>query len=130
MLLLVGLVVAVVVLGGVVGSVVLRGDPRETAEEFMAALRSKDVAKAHSLLCDDGREKVSTEQLRANFDLDTRSITGYVLGPERTREREGNTETLVPVTIDYDQGEQLRLDLGLWNDGGQKVCSLNPPDAD
>jgi hypothetical protein len=119
--------VAAVLLIGVVGAVVLRGDPRTTAEEFMAALKSKDVDKAHSLLCDDGQEKVSKEELRGNFDLDTRTITSYVLGTERKRERDGNSETLIPVTIDYDQGQQLQLDLGVWNEGGQKVCSLNPP---
>lgn len=124
-LLVVGLAVAAVVLIGVVGATLFRGDPRETAEEFMAALKSNDVDKAHSLLCDDGQDKVSTEALRTTFDLDSRTITAYSLGTERTRERDGNEETLIPVTIDYDEGEQGRIELGLWNEGGQKVCSLN-----
>ena len=119
--------VAAVLLFGVVRTVLFGGDPWDTAEEFMAALKAKDVDKAHSLLCDDGRDKVSAQALGSDFDLDTRTITSYVLGTERTRERDGNEETLIPVTIDYDQGEQLELDLGLWNEGGQKVCSLNPP---
>ena len=102
------------------------GDPRETADEFMAALQAKDVDKAHGLLCKDGKKKESKEALRTDFDLDSRSITGYTLGTERTREREGNDETLIPVTIVYDQGQQVQLDLGLWNEGGQKICSLNP----
>jgi hypothetical protein len=93
----------------------------------MAALKAKDVDKAHSLLCKDGKKKESKEALRSDFSLDSRSITSYTLGTERTRKREGNDETLIPVTINYDRGEQVTLDLGLWNEGGQKVCSLNPP---
>ena len=103
------------------------GDPRETANKFMAALQAKDVDKAHGLLCKDGKKKEPKDALRRDFNLDSRTITGYTLGTERTRKREGNDETLIPVTITYDQGQQVQLDLGLWNEGGQKVCSLNPP---
>ncbi len=124
---LVGALVAVaVVLVALMVFVVFRGDPRDTADEFMAALKAKDVDKAHSLLCKDGRQKESKEELRRGFDLDSRTITAYVLGPERQREREGKDETLVPVTITYDQGTDVELDLGVWDEGGQKVCSLNP----
>jgi hypothetical protein len=115
-------VVALLVLGFVVGS----GNPRDTADEFMAALKSKDVDKAHSLLCKDGKEKETKDELRKDFNLDDRTITNYSLGTERERKREGKDETLIPVTIDYDQGEQVKIDLGVWNEGGQKVCSLNP----
>ncbi|HZB50876.1 MAG TPA: hypothetical protein VE547_17445, partial [Mycobacteriales bacterium] len=122
-----GLALVTVVLAGVLVFVVFRGSPRDTADAFMAALRAKDIDKAHSLLCQDGRQKESKEELRRSFDLDTRTITGYVLGPERQREREGKAETLVPVTITYDQGSEVEIDLGVWDEGGQKVCSLNPP---
>lgn len=124
--LILGLVVAAVVLLGIAGAVVFRGDPRDTADEFMAALQAKDIDKAHSLLCADGKEKEPKEELRSSFDLDTRTITSYSLGPETTREREGKEETLVPVTIVYDQGEQAQLSIGVWREGGQKVCSINP----
>jgi hypothetical protein len=26
-------------------------------------------------------------------------------------------------------GGQVKLELGIWNEGGQKVCSLNDPDG-
>lgn len=102
-------------------------DPRDTADKFMAALKSKDVEKAHSLLCKDGQDKESTDALRTDFDLAARRITGYNLGTERTRDRDGKKETLIPVTVDYDRGGQITLELGVWNEGGQKVCSLNDP---
>jgi hypothetical protein len=116
-----------VVLVGVLVLVVFRGNPRDTADAFMAALQAKDVDKAHSLLCRDGQQKESTEELRRSFDLDSRTITGYRLGTERERQREGKDETLVPVTITYDRGAEVEIDLGVWDEGGQKVCSLNPP---
>lgn len=123
-----GLAVVAVALAGVLVFVLFRGDPRGTADQFMAALRAKDVDKAHSVLCKDGQQRLSKEELRRSFDLDSRTITGYVLGAERQREREGEDETLVPVTITYDQGAQVELQLGVWDQGaGQKVCSLNPP---
>jgi hypothetical protein len=105
------------------------GDPRGTADQFMAALQAKDVGKAHGLLCKDGQAKVSEAGLRAEFDLTDRTITAYVLGPDRSRNREGRKETLVPVAINYNRGPPLRLDLGVWNEGGPKVCSLNDPGA-
>jgi hypothetical protein len=105
------------------------GDPSATADRFMAALKAKDVGAAHGLLCQDGRAKVSESALRADFDLDDRTITAYVLGPERTRDRDGKKETLVPVAINYDHGPPVRVDLGVWNEGGPKVCSLNDSGA-
>ena len=125
--LIAGLAVAAIVLVGVAAAVALRGNPRDTADEFMAALQAKDIDKAHSLLCKDGQHKVSKDGLRRDFDLDDRTITSYRLGTERTRQREGKDETLIPVTIDYDKGTEVKLDVGVWNEGGQKVCSLNPP---
>ena len=112
---------------GLLVFLVFRGNPRDTADAFMAALQAKDVDKAHSLLCQDGQQKESTEELRRSFDLESRTITGYRLGTERERQREGKDETLVPVTITYDQGAEVELDLGIWDEGGQKVCSLNAP---
>jgi hypothetical protein len=106
---------------------VFRGNPRDAADSFMAALRDKDVDKAHSLLCKDGQQKESAAELRRSFDLDARTITAYALGPGRERRREGKDETLIPVTITYDRGAEVRIDIGVWNEGGQKVCSLNPP---
>jgi hypothetical protein len=114
-------VVGLVLLGALVGS----GNPRDTADEFMAALKSKDVDKAHSLLCKDGKEKESKEALRSDFGLDSRTITNYSLGTERKQERDGKDETLIPVTIDYDQGNQVKVEIGLLNERGQKICSLN-----
>jgi hypothetical protein len=125
--LIAGLAVAAIVLFGAVAAVALRGNPRDTADEFMAALKAKDVDKAHSLLCKDGQRKESKAELRRGFDLDDRTITSYQLGTERTRQREGKDETLIPVTIDYDKGSEVKIDVGVWNEGGQKVCSLNPP---
>lgn len=122
-----GAVAAVVVLLVVLGAVIGTGNPRDTADEFMAALKAKNVDKAHSLLCKDGKDKETVEELRKDFDLDTRTITNYALGTETDRKRDGNDETLIPVTIDYDQGSQVKLEIGLWNEGGQKVCSLNQP---
>ncbi len=116
-----------VVLVGVLAFVLFRGSPRDTADEFMAALQAKDVDKAHGLLCKDGQRQESRDELRRGFDLDDRTITSYRLGTERTRRREGKDETLIPVTIDYDRGSGVEIDLGVWNEGGQKVCSLNPP---
>jgi hypothetical protein len=122
-------------IGGLVGLAVvlaitltstLRGSPRDTTEEFMAALKAKDMDKARSLLCKDGQRKNSEVALRRSFGLDDRTITSYQLGTERTREREGKEETLVPVTIGYDQGSEVTLDVGVWNEGGQRICSLNP----
>jgi hypothetical protein len=116
--------VLIVVLGAIgVGG----GNPRDTADKFMAALKAKDVDKAHSLLCKDGQSKETKDGLRSDFDLDSRTITSYSLGTERKRDRDGKDETLIPVTIAYDQGAEIKLDLGVWNEGGQKVCSLNPP---
>jgi hypothetical protein len=125
--LIAGLAVAAVVLLLVVVGGAFGGNPRDTADEFMAAIKAKDVDKAHSLLCKDGQEKETKEELRTDFDLDDRTVTGYTLGTESTREREGKDETLIPVTISYDSGSDVRLDLGVWNEGGQKICSLNPP---
>ena len=119
--------VAAVVLVGLLVFLVFRGNPRDTADAFMSALQAKDVDKAHGLLCQDGQQKASTEELRRSFDLESRTITGYRLGTERERQREGKDETLVPVTITYDQGAEVELDLGIWDEGGQKVCSFNPP---
>ena len=116
-----------VVLVGVLAFVLFRGSPRDTADEFMAALQAKDVDKAHGLLCKDGQRQESRDELRRGFDLDDRTITSYRLGTERERQREGKDETLIPVTITYDQGAEVRIELGVWNEGGQKVCSLNPP---
>jgi hypothetical protein len=121
------LAVVTVVLAGVLVFVVFRGTPRETADDFMSALQAKDIDKAHSLLCKDGQQKKSKDELRRSFDLDQRTITGYQLGTERERQREGKDETLVPVTITYDQGAEVRIELGIWNEGAQRVCSLNPP---
>ena len=98
------LAVVAITLVAVLAFVVFRGNPRDTADAFMAALRAKDIDKAHSLLCKDGQQKESKEQLRTGFDLDQRTITGYQLGTERERRREGKDETLIPVTITYDQG--------------------------
>jgi hypothetical protein len=121
------LAVLTVVLVGVLVYVIFRGTPRDTADAFMSALRAKDIDRAHSLLCKDGQQKESKDELRRSFDLDQRTITGYRLGTERERQREGKDETLIPVTITYDQGAEVRIELGIWNEGGQKVCSLNPP---
>lgn len=116
------IVVAIVVLGAIgAGS----GNPRDTADKFMTALKAKDVDRAHSLLCKDGQDKESKDELRTDFGLTSRTITNYTLGTESTRNREDRKETLIPVTIDYDQGAQLTLQLGIWNESGQKVCSLN-----
>lgn len=116
-------IVAVIVVLGVIGAGA--GNPRDTADEFMAALKAKNVDKAHSLLCKDGKEKETKDELRTDFGLTSKTITNYTLGTETTRDREDRKETLIPVTIDYDQGAQLTLQLGIWNEGGQKVCSLN-----
>jgi hypothetical protein len=119
----VAVIVAAIVVLGAIGAG--GGNPRETADKFMAALKSKDVDKAHSLLCKDGQDKESKDALRTDFGLTDRTITNYTLGAETTRDREDRKETLIPVTIDYDQGSQLTLQLGIWNESGQKVCSLN-----
>jgi len=119
---------AAVVLVAVLVLVVFRGGPRETADAFMAALQAKDVGKAHGLLCRDGRQRESEEELRRGFDLETRTITAYRLGTERQRQREGKEETLIPVAITYDQGPEVEIDLGVWEESGRhRVCSLNPP---
>jgi hypothetical protein len=115
-----------VVLVIVVAGTAFGGNPRDTVDEFMGAIRAKDVDKAHSLLCKDGQEKETKEELRTDFDLDDRTVAGYTLGTESKRKREGKDETLIPVTISYDSGSDVRLDLGVWNEGGQKICSLNP----
>jgi len=122
-----GLAVVAVVLVSALAYVVFRGNPRDTADAFMAALQAKDMNKAHSLLCRDGQQKESKDELAHGFDLDHRTITGYRLGTERQRRREGKDETLIPVTISYDQGTDVEIDLGVWNEGGQRICSLNPP---
>ena len=128
MLVLIGglAVVAILLVGGARVSR-LPGQPRDTTDAFMSALRAKDVDKAHSLLCKDGQQKESADELRRSFDLDSRTITGYRLGTERERRREGKDETLIPVTITYDQGAEVAIDVGVWDEGGQKICSLNPP---
>jgi hypothetical protein len=126
-LILGGVVALIVVLVVVFAAIGGAGNPRDTADAFMAALKSKDVGKAHSLLCKDGQDKESESALRDDFDLDDRTITGYSLGTGSKHEREGKDETLIPVTIDYDQGGQVKLELGVWSEGGQKVCSLNDP---
>ena len=125
LLLVAGLGVAAVVLLALVVSGLGGGDPRETADEFMAALKAKDVEKAHSLLCEDGRQTESEEELREDFDIDDRTITSYSLGTERTRERQGKGETIIQVTVAYDRGSEVKLDVGVWEEGGQKVCSLS-----
>ena len=120
----VGLVVVVAL--GIIGSVAGGNrNPRDTADQFMAALQAKDVSKAHSLLCKDGKDKESEGALRDDFDLDDRTITAYTLGTETKRKREDKDETLIPVSITYDSGPPVTLSLGVWNEGGQKVCSLN-----
>lgn len=125
-----GIVAAIVVVIVVLGAIgVGAGNPRDTADKFMAALKAKDVDKAHSLLCKDGQDKESKDELRTDFGLTGKTITNYSLGTERTRDREDKKETLIPVTIDYDQGGQVKLELGIWDEGGQKVCSLNDADG-
>jgi hypothetical protein len=120
----VGLVVVIAL--GILGSLTGGGrNPRDTADQFMAALKAKDVGKAHSLLCKDGKDKEPESALRTDFDLDDRTITAYTLGTETKRKREDRDETLVPVSITYDSGQPINLSLGVWDEGGQKVCSLN-----
>ena len=120
------LAVVAVVLAGVLVFVVFRGNPRDTADAFMSALRAKDVDKAHSLLCKDGQQKESKEELRRSFDLDERTITGFQLGTEREHRREGKDETLIPVTITYDQGAEVRIDLGRLGRGRPEDLQPEP----
>ena len=116
----------VIVVLGVIGSIAGGNrNPRDTADQFMAALKAKDVGKAHSLLCKDGKDKEPESALRDDFDLDDRTITAYTLGTETKRKREDKDETLIPVSISYDSGQPVNLSLGVWDEGGQKVCSLN-----
>jgi len=116
--------VVAVVLAVLVFTTLGGGDPRDTADEFMAALKAKDVGKAHGLLCKDGRSKVSEAALRSRFELDSRTITGYSLGTESSGKRDGKDETLIPVTVTYDKGGKVKLTVGVWNESGQKICRL------
>ena len=71
--------------------VVFRGNPRDTADEFMAALQAKDVDKAHGLLCKDGQRQESRDELRRGFDLEIAHHhlvpVGHRAGPASARAR-------------------------------------------
>lgn len=119
-----GLAVVAIVLAVLVFSTIGGASARDTADEFMAALKAKDVSKAHGMLCKDGQSKVSESGLRTRFALDRRTITDYSLGTEKEEKRDGKDETLIPVTVTYDQGEKASVTVGVWNEGGQKICRL------
>jgi hypothetical protein len=118
-------VLAVVLAGALV--LVGRASPRETADRFLAALQDKNVAAAHDLLCRDGKRKETVAELRDDFELGDHTITSYRITGERTREREGKEETLVTATLTYETGDRLSIDIGVWTEGGNKVCSLSGP---
>jgi len=126
---LIGVLVAVlVVLVGAYGVLRNGGSPRETADKFLTALQAKDVDKARDLLCSDGKRKKSASQLRSDFELDAHTITSYVItGDSNTRQRDSRKETLVDATLTYETGDNVPVQIGVWNEGGQKICSLQPP---
>jgi hypothetical protein len=114
----------------IVGVGVLRGggSPRETAEEFLGALKAKDVEKAHALLCADGRRQKSAAELRNDFGLTDHTITSYVVTSDsNTRQRDNREETLVEATLTYETGAAVPVQIGVWSGSGQKICSLQPP---
>jgi hypothetical protein len=125
---LLGVLAAVaVLLVAAVSTVVVRGGgtPRETADKFLAALKDKDVQRAHDLLCSDGKRKKSADSLRDDFELKNHTITTYVItNDSRTRQRDGKTETLVDATLTYETGDKLDVHVGVWKEGSQRVCSL------
>jgi hypothetical protein len=120
--------VLVIVLGGTVGLIRFanRGSVTGTVDQFFGALQSKNVTAAHDLLCADGKKDVSTDKLSEEFELDSRTITGHTITATRDTRREGKTETLVSVTVAYDKGDPLKLDVGVWNESGKKICKLGP----
>jgi len=121
---LVGVAVAIVAVGVLRGG----GSPRETAEEFLSALKAKDVDKAHDLLCADGRRRVSVAELRNDFELTDHTITSYVItNDSKTRQRDNHEETLVEATLTYETGAAVPVQIGVWSGSGQKICSLQPP---
>jgi hypothetical protein len=124
-----GLIVLAVLAAGAVAFVTVGsrgGSATEVVDKFLSALKDKDVDAARNLLCRDGKRKVSADDLRSEFELDGRTITSYQITGTRDTERDGNAETLVTVKINYDQGGLLTLDVGVWNERGKKICSLNP----
>jgi hypothetical protein len=123
-----GVLVAVLAIS-VWSVVTLRGgSPRRTADRFLTALQTKDVEKAHDLLCSDGKRKKSVDQLRTDFELRDHTITSYVITSDsKTRERDNKQETLVDATLTYETGDTVPVQIGVWSEGGQKICSLQPP---
>jgi hypothetical protein len=118
----------VIILGAAAGVLRAGGSPRETAAKFLAALQAKDVDKAHDLLCSDGRRKKSVDALRSDFELADHTITSYVIvNDSTTRQRGDKEETLVEATLTYETGDKVPVQIGVLREGGQKICSLQPP---
>ena len=128
---------ALLVLGGVltvlllVGSVsvlaaLARGSATGTVTEFLTALQKKDVQKAHDMLCSSGKRQETIQDLRTDFDLDNRTITAHDITGTRERTRDGAAEIMVSVTVSYNTGDPLKLDIGVWKRSNRKICSLQP----
>jgi hypothetical protein len=125
--LVLGLVLALVVVG--IGAFALLGqqNPRETADGFLTALKGKDFATAHGKLCADGKNKKSADDLRQDFQLDQNTITGYSVVSDKKATLDGNKVTVVTVTLTYQTGGNTNIELDVVAEGGGTVCGYKIP---
>ena len=103
-----------------------RADPRGTADAFLGALRSKDVAAAHGKLCADGKGKERPDDLRTDFGLDKHTITAYAITGTAESTRDGSATT-VRAELTYDTGATVPVELEVVGEGGGTVCGFTIP---
>jgi hypothetical protein len=127
LLLTVGLVVALVAVGVVAFGLLRQRDPRDTADGFLAAMKSKDFAAAHGKLCKDGQGKKSADNLRQDFQLDQNTITGYKVVSDKKETLDGDKVTVVTVTLTYQTGGDTTVELDVVSEGGGTVCGYKIP---
>lgn len=125
------LAVGALVLVGVVVAVgvfvfLRRTDPRQTAEAFLSAMKSKDFAAAHGALCRDGKGKESPDDLKKDFQLDKNAITAYAIGSVAKSTKDSNATT-VRATLSYDTGTKVDVALEVVDESGGKVCGFTLP---
>jgi hypothetical protein len=127
--LLVSVIVVVAAVGGfALYGALLKQTPRETTDKFLSAMKAKNFTAAHDSLCRDGRNKESATALRDAFELKDHTITTYTIDSERktTGPSDGKV-TAVSVTLTYENGDKINVEIDVVGESGGKVCGFKIP---
>jgi Flp pilus assembly protein CpaB len=121
--LVVVLVVVAAIAGAMLFSVINKKAPRETADKFLTAIKSKNVSAAHGMLCKDGQKKVSEADIKSTFHLDQNTVTSYTITGEN-KDTANKNVTIEHAALTYNNGDKQLVELHVVGESGGKICGF------